>query len=138
MNTQIDIRALARFMSQKSVFDFVNAATDDNDRKTRIEQMRTKFLAVGNTGGNFSGVAFAAVEDSGNPEMTDYSIYDDCQTFADFNTKAREQVAFGRIKSLVANSNVQKSLKEWILKKNNIVKRNRAAKLEAQKSFSNR
>ncbi len=62
--------------------------------------------------------------------MTDYSIYDDCQTFADFNQKAKEQTAFGRIKSIVANSNVAASVKAYALQRNEIVKRNKAKKAE--------
>ncbi len=129
----MDIKQLAAYMSKPEHFQYVNAAANETEKKRRIDELKAKFLT-----GNFSSVANFSnsgyCEDNGNES----GIYDDCQTFAEYNTKAREQVAFGRIKSLVANSNVQKSLKEWILKKNNTSKRNRAAKLEAQKAFSNR
>ena len=123
-------------MSSKESFSYITSSPNDEIKRQRINELKAKFLS-----GNFSSVNFSAnpyVEDCGNPDGNESGIYDDCQTFAEYNTKAREQVAFGRIKSLVANSNVQKSLKEWILKKNNISKRNRAAKLEAQKQFEKR
>jgi hypothetical protein len=129
----MDIKQLAAYMSKPEHFSYVNAAANETEKKRRIDELKAKFLT-----GNFSSVANFSNSGYCEDNGSETGIYDDCQTFADFNTNARQQVAFSKIKSLVANSNVQKSLKEWILKKNNISKKNRAAKLEAQKAFSNR
>jgi hypothetical protein len=132
MNKQIDIKALAIYMSQQSVFAFVNGAKDDKEKRSRIEQMKQKFLAQS----NFSSVNFSAdVEDVGNEE---FSFMNDVEfNFADYNKAAKEQVAFAQIRKLTLTHSIKDNLKQWILKKNNISKRNRAAKLEAQKSFDN-
>jgi uncharacterized membrane-anchored protein YjiN (DUF445 family) len=139
MNNQpLDVKALAIYMSQASVFDFVNAAKDDKQKRSRIEQMKQKFLASSNFSSataNFS--AAFDTSDVGNPEMTDYSVYDNCSTFAEYSAKAKEVVAFAEIRKLSLTHSIKDNLKQWILKKNNISKRNRAAKLEAQKAFDN-
>ena len=87
---------------------------------------------------NFATFSAGYVEDFGNPESAESGIYDDCSTFAEYNAKAREVSSFAEIRKLTLVHSIQSNLKEWILKKNNVSKRNRAAKLEAQKAFSNR
>ena len=86
---------------------------------------------------NFSSVNFSAdIEDVGNEE---FSFMNDAEfNFAAYNQAAKQQAAFSQLKKLTLTHSIKDNLKEWILKKNNISKRNRAAKLEAQKAFDNR
>ncbi len=123
-------------MSKPEHFQYVNASANDTEKRKRIDELKAKFLS-----GNFSGVAnFSAgyVEDFGNPESAESGIYDDCSTFAEYSAKAKEQTAFGRIKSIVANSNVAASVKKYALQRNEIILRNKAKKAErdAQKKDS--
>jgi hypothetical protein len=117
----IDIKLLTQFMSKPEHFAYVNASANDTEKRKRIDELKAKFLT-----GNFSAAAnFAAAFDTsdvGNPEMTDYSIYDDCSTFAEYSAKAKEVTAFGRIKSLVANSNVAASVKTYALQRNESIR----------------
>lgn len=83
---------------------------------------------------NFSGVANFSSDysDFGSPD----GIYDG-EDFAEYNAKAKEVAAMSEIKKLTLVHSIKANLKEWILKKNNISNRNRAAKAEAQKAFDN-
>lgn len=74
-------------------------------------------------------------------DIADFGSFDgiyDGNDIAEYNAKAKEVAAMSQIRKLTLAHSIQANLKEWILKKNNISKRNRAAKLEAQKAFGNR
>lgn len=84
---------------------------------------------------NFSGVA------NFSSDISDFGSFDgiyDGEDIAEYNAKAKEVAAMSQIRRLTLSSTIKDNLKQWILKSNNISKRNRAAKLEAQKSFDNR
>ena len=119
----IDIKQLAAFMSQASVFDFVNAAKDDAEKRSRIEQMKQKFLAQS----NFSSVNFSAeIADFGSPE----GIYE-CD-FATFNNLAKEKAAFDNIRRLTVVHSVKDSIKKFLLQRNSVVAANRAKAKEKE------
>jgi len=121
----INIQELARYMSSKENFSYVNASANDEIKRQRIDELKAKFLS-----GNFSGVANFSnsgyCEDNGNES----GIYDDCSTFAEYSAKAKEVSSFARIKSIVANNNVAASVRAYALQRNETVKKNKAKKAE--------
>lgn len=138
-----DVKALTAFMSQKSVFDFVNAAENDKEKHERIEQMKHKFLSGQS---NFSSVNFAAdnfhappvnfaadMSDFGNPS----GVYE-ADDYEDYSRQAKAEFAIQQIRRLTLSSTIKDNLKEWILKRNAITKRNRERKAEQQKAFAER
>ena len=132
---QFDVGELARYLSQKSVFDFVNAAPNAQEKQRRIEDAKKQFFA---SQSNFTAppVNFSTsgyCEDFGNPEMTDFSIYDDCRTFAEFSAKAKQETAIQKVKSLVLNHDVAASVRAYSLQRNSVVAANRAKKAEREK-----
>jgi hypothetical protein len=78
----INIQELAKFMSSKENFKFVNDAPNDLEKKKRIEILKAQFEKQS----NFASFAFAATEDIGNPsnaffddEASGYPQYDGVQ-----------------------------------------------------------
>lgn len=121
----INIQELARYMSSKENFSYVNGAANDTEKKRRIDELKTKFLAIGNTSGNFSSVNFSAeIADFGSPE----GIYE-CD-FATFNSLAKEKTAFDDIKRLTVVHSVKDSIKKFLLQRNSVTAANRAKKAE--------
>ncbi len=57
--------------------------------------------------------------------------------FDDFNKKAKAETALFTIKSLVARSGVQASIKKFLLQRNSVIKRNKERKAEAEKLRQN-
>lgn len=114
----IDIKLLTQFMSKSENFAYVNNAENDIEKRKRIDELKAKFLTgnFSSATANFSNSGYC--EDNGNES----GIYDDCSTFADFNTKAREVSSFQRIKSLVANSNVASSVRAYALQRNESIR----------------
>lgn len=112
---------LAKYLSQKSNFDYINSSIDESQRRLRLAELtktfesQTKFSSV-----NFSSSGY--VEDStGIPNSLD----------DDF---AAEQ-ALSEIKRLVIREDVQKMLVPQINAKNDITKRNAQRKLEFQEQL---
>jgi hypothetical protein len=75
------IKKLTEYFSRKENFDYVNAATSEVEKRSRIAELKMRFDA-----GNFSTFAFAAVEDVGrddfsfmNDERDSYPAYDGLQ-----------------------------------------------------------
>lgn len=84
---------------------------------------------------NFSAVA------NFSSDYSDFGSFDgiyDGEDIAQYNAGAKEVAAMSEIRRLTLSSTIKDNLKQWILKKNNISNRNRAAKMEAQKAFDNR
>lgn len=84
---------------------------------------------------NFSSVA------NFSSDYSDFGSFDgiyDGEDTAEYNAKAREVASMSDIRRLTLAHSIKSNLQEWILKKNNIVKRNRAAKAERQKEFEKR
>ena len=120
-----------KFISSGENFAYVNGAANPAERERRKLELKKRFDAgFSSATANFSN---PAVEDIGNES----GIYDDCSTFAEYSAKAREVSAFGRIKSLVAVSNVRESAKQWALQKNEIRRRNNAKQKEKEKAAQN-
>jgi hypothetical protein len=66
----INTQELAKFMSSKENFKFICDSPNETEKKKRIEILKTQFEKQS----NFASFAFAAVEDSGNP---DNAFFDD-------------------------------------------------------------
>lgn len=132
----INTQELARYMSSEENWNYVTSSPNDEIKRQRIDELKARFLS-----GNFAAVNFAAnpyVEDGGNPAADESGIYDDCSTFAEYSTKAREVTAFGRIKSLIANNNMRESLKTFILSRNSQIRTaNKIAEAKKEKKKSN-
>ena len=127
---------LTKFLSEKSNFAYINSSIDAKQRNERLAELKNKFLASGNTSGNISSVRFSAdLEDVGNEE---FSFLNDAQfNFADYNKAAKANFGLAEVKNIVARHNVRDSIKQWLLQRNSVIKRNKARKAEADKLHKN-
>lgn len=134
-----DVRALAQFMSKPEHLQYVNGSPNHTEKRKRIEELRKKFLSgqsefssVNFSAENFDAPAVkfsAAVEDVGNES---FSFMNDAEfNFDEYNKEAKAETAIFAIKRLVATHNVRDNAKAYALKRNEVVKRNRAKKAEA-------
>lgn len=134
-----DVRALARFMSTDENFSYVAKAANHTEKRKRIDELRNKFLTGGgNPSGEFSAEndswvqkMGADVSDVGNEE---FSFLNDTEfDFAAFNRAAKAETGIQAIKRIVATHNVRESAKAHALRVNEVTRRNKARKAEADK-----
>ena len=127
---------LTKFLSEKSNFAYINNSKDSAEREKRLAELKNKFLAIGNTSGNFSSVRFSAdVSDVGNEE---FSFMNDVEfNFAAYNRAAKQQAAFSQLKKLTLVHSVKDSIKQYLTSRNSVIKANKKKKAEADKLHKN-
>lgn len=109
---------LAKHLSIKSNFDYINAGVDESERRLRLAELTRKFESQS----NFANFTASYVEDSnGIPNLID----------DDF---AAER-ALSEIKRLVIIEELEKTLVPQLNAKNAITKRNAQRKLEFQEQL---
>jgi hypothetical protein len=116
----IDIKKLAQFMSKPEHFQYVNAAKDANEKQLRINSLKRKFEQS-----NFANFANSYVEDYGNPE-------------ADFLLPERQETSLNDIKIECVKFGVRDSIKQYVLQRNEVSRRNRAKQKEKEKAKENK
>ena len=110
---------LAKYLSQKSNFDYLNSSIDDMERKRRLAELKRKFESQFSSIANFSS---GYVEDSnGIPDLLD-------------NDFAAER-GLAEIKRLVIRAELEKTLLPELNAKNDIIRRNAQRKLEFEKQL---
>lgn len=109
---------LAKYLSQKSNFDYINSGKTESERRLRLAELTKKFESQS----NFANFTDSYVEDStGTPNLLD----------DDF---AAER-SLAQIKRLVIRAELEKTLTGQINAKNAITKRNKERKLEFEKQL---
>lgn len=110
---------LAKYLSQKSNFDYLNSSIDDMERKRRLAELTKKFESQFSSIANFSS---GYVENSnGIPNLID-------------NDFAAER-ALAEIKRHLIRADLEKTLVGQIKAKNAVTKRNAQRKTEFQESL---
>lgn len=132
-----------KWLSQPSQMDYVANSASPAEREKRKAELKKRFDAQFSSAG-FSAantnefhappVNFAAdISDAGNPS----GIYE-ADDYADYSKKARAEFGIQKIKTLVANSNMQESLKTYILSRNSQIRAaNKIAEAKKAKKKSN-
>jgi len=109
---------LAKYLSKKSNFDFINSGKTEPERRLRLAELTKKFESQS----NFANFATSYVEDStGIPNLLDDEF-------------AAER-SLAEIKRLVIRADLEKMLIPQIQAKNAITKRNSQRKLEFQEQL---
>lgn len=127
---------ITQFMSEPENFAYVCEATDAADKRKRIAELKKRydaqFSSVVNFGDNGSWVT--AMGGRGEEIVNEeFSFMNDAEfDFASFNEKAKQEAAMSEIRRLTLSHTIRDNLRQWILKKNAIAKRNRERKAEAR------
>ncbi len=109
---------LAKYLSQKSHFDYLNSSIDDSERKRRLAELKRKFE---------SQSKFASFSDSGYIE--------DSTGIPDLDENFAVERSLAEIKRLVIRAELEKTLVPQIQVKNATTKRNAQRKLEFEKQL---
>ena len=109
---------LAKYLSQKSHFDYLNSSVDASQRNKRLAELKRKFESQSN---------FASFSDSGYVE--------DSTGIPDLDEKFAAERALFDIRRHLIRSDLEKTLVGQINAKNVITKRNKQRKLEFERQL---